>query len=216
MYEQHEELRILLAELDKRLVVVVDDVDRLRPDEVLDIVRLVRLVGDFPNTLYLLAFDRHRVEECLGEGDLERGRAYLEKIVQVTHDVPTARQPDVTAMFLAGLGPLVDDLPTGPFSSEDWQNILTFVVRPLLATPRHVQRLLGSLSMTMRLVGDEVAVADLIGIEAVRVLHPALFEATVVGRRPPVREDRIRRPGRLPARPQRRGQPYRPDARGRP
>lgn len=179
VFEQHEELRTLLADLDKRLVVVIDDVDRLRPNEVLDIVRLVRLVGDFPNTLYLLAFDRRRVEECLGDGDLERGRAYLEKIVQVTHDVPTAREPDVTALFLAGLGPLVEDLATGPFSPEDWQNVLTFVVRPLLVTPRHVQRLLGSLSMTMRLVGDEVAVADLVGIEAVRVLHPALFEATI-------------------------------------
>jgi predicted KAP-like P-loop ATPase len=69
VFDQYQELRTMLEELDKRLVVVVDDVDRLRPDEVLDIVRLVRLVGDFPNTLYLLAFDRRRIEECLGEGD---------------------------------------------------------------------------------------------------------------------------------------------------
>ncbi len=179
VFEQHQELQTMLEGLDKRLVVVVDDVDRLRPDEVLDIVRLVRLVGDFPNTLYLLAFDRHRVEECLGEGNIERGRAYLEKIVQVTHDVPVARQPDVTAMFIAGLAPMLDDLPTGPFYANDWQNLLALVIRPLLVTPRHVQRLLGSLSMTMRLVGDEVAVADLVGIEAVRILHPALFEALV-------------------------------------
>jgi alkylated DNA nucleotide flippase Atl1 len=181
VFEQHQELRTMLDGLDKRLVVVVDDVDRLRPNEVLDIVRLVRLVGDFPNTLYLLAFDRHRVEECLGEGDPGRGRAYLEKIVQVTHDVPTARQPDVTAMFIAGLAPMLDDpaVSAGPFDADDWQNILTFIIRPLLVTPRHVQRLLGSLSMTMRLVGDEVALADLVGIEAVRVLRPALFEAIV-------------------------------------
>lgn len=179
VFEQHQELRTMLEGLDKRLVVVVDDVDRLRPDEVLDIVRLVRLVGDFPNTLYLLAFDRHRVEECLGEGDPDRGRAYLEKIVQVTHDVPTARQPDVAAIFIAGLEPMLDALPTGPSHTGDWQNIFTFIIRPLLVTPRHVQRLLGSLSMTMRLIGDEVAVADLVGIEAVRVLHPALFEAIV-------------------------------------
>lgn len=92
-------------------MVIVDDVDRLRTQEVLDIVRLVRLVGDFPNTLYLLAFDRGRVEQCLGEGDAERGRAYLEKIVQVTHDVPAARQPDVTAIFLAGLQQLVTTVP---------------------------------------------------------------------------------------------------------
>jgi predicted KAP-like P-loop ATPase len=77
VFEQRQELRTMLEGLDKRLIVVVDDVDRLRPGEVLDIVRLVRLVGDFPNTLYLLAFDRRRVEECLGEGDPQRGRAYL-------------------------------------------------------------------------------------------------------------------------------------------
>lgn len=179
VFEQHQELRETLEGLDKRLVVVIDDVDRLRPDEVLDIVRLVRLVGDFPNTLYLLAFDRRRVEECLGENDPERGRAYLEKIVQVTHDVPIARQPDVAMMFLTGVLPMIDTPQAGPFERSDWQNIFTFVIRPLLVTPRHVQRLLGSLSMTMRLVGDEVAVADLVGIEAVRVLQPALFEAIV-------------------------------------
>ena len=84
-------------------------------------------------------------------------------------------------MFIASLVPMLDDLSVsaGPFDAGDWQNILTFVIRPLLVTPRHVQRLLGSLSMTMRLVRDEVAVADLVGIEAVRVLHPALFEAIV-------------------------------------
>jgi KAP-like P-loop domain-containing protein len=179
VFEQHQELREMLDGLDKRLVVVVDDVDRLRPDEVLDIVRLVRLVGDFPNTLYLLAFDRRRVEECLGENDPERGRAYLEKIVQVTHDVPIARQPDVAMMFLTGLLPMIDTPHAGPFERSDWQNIFTFVIRPLLVTPRHVQRLLGSLSMTMRLVGDEVAVADLVAIEAVRVLQPVLFEAII-------------------------------------
>ena len=126
VFEQYRELRAMLEGLDKRLVIVVDDVDRLRPDEVLDIVRLVRLVGDFPNTLYLLAFDRRRVEECLGEGNAERGRAYLEKIVQVTHDVPTARQPDVTAMFVASLAPMLDALPAGRRANQ-YCNTLTRV-----------------------------------------------------------------------------------------
>jgi predicted KAP-like P-loop ATPase len=175
--EQRRELRSQLEELPKRLVVILDDVDRLRPTEVLDIVRLVRLVGDFPNVVYLLSFDRGRVEECLGEGDPDRGRAYLEKIVQVTYDVPTARQPDVTSIFLNGLRDLEGIAPAGPFNAEDWQNIFTFVVRPMLSTPRHVRRLLGSLSMTMRLIADEVALADLIGMEAIRVLRPPMFQA---------------------------------------
>lgn len=177
--EQRAALRNQLSLLDQRLVVVLDDVDRLRPKEVRDIVRLVRLVGDFPNTLYLLAFDRRRVEECLGEGNHDRGRAYLEKIVQVTHDVPVAREPDVTGLVLDGLPSLVGALPTGPFIAGDWQNIFALVVRPLLSTPRDARRYLQSLPMTLRLVGDEVALADLLGLEAVRILRPDMFEALV-------------------------------------
>ena len=177
--EQREELRSMLEKLERRLVVVIDDVDRLRPQEVLDIVRLVRLVGDFPNTLYLLAFDRGRVEEYLGEGKPDRGRDYLEKIVQVTHDVPAARRSDVTRIFVDDLQRLVDVVPTGPLDTGDWQNIFSFVIEPLLVTPRSVRRLLASLSMTMRQVGEEVAMADLIGVEAIRVLRPTMFEAVV-------------------------------------
>ena len=52
--------------LDRRILIVIDDVDRLTDEEVHDIVRLVKLVGDLPNLTYLLCFDRERVEEILG------------------------------------------------------------------------------------------------------------------------------------------------------
>ncbi len=177
--DQRIEICEELTKLDRPLVVVLDDVDRLRSEEVLDIVRLVRLVGDFPNTLYLLAFDRPRIEECLGDGDPERGRAYLEKIVQVTYDVPAARVPDVTSLLLKGLTAIVDGIATAPLDKVDWQNIFTFIIRPLVQTPRQVRRYLLSLPMTLRLVGDEVALADMLGLEAIRILRPEMFEAIV-------------------------------------
>lgn len=179
VHEEHEALKRELAGLAKPVVVVVDDVDRLRPEEVRDIVRLVRLVGDFPNTVYLLAFDRQRVEQCLGEDDIGRGRAYLEKIVQVTYDVPLAREEDLTALFVNGLEPVLEGVTTGPFVTEDWQNLFAFVIRPLLRTPRDVRRYLQSLPMTLRMIGDEVALADLLALEAIRVLSPAMFTAMI-------------------------------------
>lgn len=72
--------------MDQRIIVLIDDIDRLRREEVRELVKLVRLTGDFPNIVYVLAFDRKRVELALGDDD-ETGRAYLEKIVQVGFDV---------------------------------------------------------------------------------------------------------------------------------
>ena len=98
----------LLAEHDERLVIVVDDIDRLTDPEIRDVMRLVRLVGDFPNTTYVLAYSSAAVAQALGGGSgQEIGQAYLEKIVQVTHAVP-AIDPDQLSQLLFGRleGPL--------------------------------------------------------------------------------------------------------------
>lgn len=70
-----------LAALDKPLVVVLDDIDRLTTAEVRDVFKLVRLTASFPNVVYVVAFDRARVEAALGEQGIP-GRDYLEKILQ--------------------------------------------------------------------------------------------------------------------------------------
>ena len=65
-----------LRQLKKPVLVVIDDIDRLNIDEIRDIFRLVRLTGSFPNIVYLLAFDRARVEQALDE-DRVKGRDVL-------------------------------------------------------------------------------------------------------------------------------------------
>lgn len=174
--EERDSLTKALAKLEKRIVVVLDDIDRLRPEEVRDIVRLVRLVGDFPNTLYVLAFDRQRVEECLGDGDLLRGRAYLEKIVQVAYEVPLAHPQDLQALLRAGLD-LVVAQTKAPLHAEEWQKVFYTVILPLVRSPRDVRRYLQALPMVLRMIGDEVALEDVLGLEAVRVLLPEMLKA---------------------------------------
>lgn len=177
--ELRHDLADSLRRLPQRLVVLIDDVDRLRAEEVQDIMRLVRLVGDFPSTTYVLAFDRERVEHCLGGGDPEYGRAYLEKIVQVAYDVPLPREVDVSRMFLGRLGALLEQVPVGPFTRSRWEDINVRIINPLLVTPRHAARLLEALPLTLRLIGDEVAVEDVIALEALRVLKPDFFDTLV-------------------------------------
>jgi predicted KAP-like P-loop ATPase len=71
-----------LGALDKPIVVVLDDLDRLTTSEIRDIFKLVLLTANFPNVIYIVAFDRMRVEEALAEQGIP-GRAYLEKILRV-------------------------------------------------------------------------------------------------------------------------------------
>ena len=68
---------------------MLDDTDRLATTEIRDIFRLIGLTASFPNTVYIVEFDRRRVEDALPEQGIP-GRDYLEKILQVAVDLPVA------------------------------------------------------------------------------------------------------------------------------
>lgn len=171
---QRRAISKLLQEHGKRLLVIVDDIDRLPKADIRELFKLVRLTADFPNTTYVLAFDRSRVEDALGETEGE-GRAYLEKILQVTFDVPLIRPPDLAGFLLKEIQRAVDDRPQGPFDEAEWINIFALVIRPLFRTPRDVRRYTNGIPAALSVIGEEIAVADLLAIEAIRSLLPDVW-----------------------------------------
>jgi predicted KAP-like P-loop ATPase len=172
--EQRELVGQELRALDNRVLVIVDDLDRIESSQIRDMVRLIKLVGDFPNVTYLLSYDRGPVERALGETPAE-GQEYLEKIIQVVHDLPEPPPEAVLRILLAELQEIVDTVPHGPFYSEDWQNVLPAGIRPFFATLRDVRRYLNAVPVSLRVIGQEVALVDALGLEAIRVFVPGVY-----------------------------------------
>jgi predicted KAP-like P-loop ATPase len=87
-----DDLEDLIRELKANIVILIDELDRVEDAEVRTVAQLVRAVADFPRVSYLLAYDADRVAQALGggsaPGEIERGRAYLEKIVQLQIALP--------------------------------------------------------------------------------------------------------------------------------
>jgi hypothetical protein len=164
-----------LLKLDQRVLVVVDDLDRIEPGQVRDMIRLIKLVGDFPNVTYLLSYDRAPIERALGATP-EEGAAYLEKIVQVVHDLPEPPPEAIQQVLLDDLQALVDSVTTGPFTVEDWQNLLPGGIRPFFRTLRDVGRYLNAVSVSLRVIGEEIALVDVLALEAIRVFLPKAYE----------------------------------------
>ena len=88
--EVKDDITKALSKLEKPIVVVIDDIDRLTKIEIREIFKLVRLTASSPNIIYLLAFDRQYVEQALSE-DSNLGHTYLEKIVLLSFYVPQAQ-----------------------------------------------------------------------------------------------------------------------------
>lgn len=179
---QRDELAKALGALDRPIVVVIDDIDRLESAEIRDIFKLVRLTASFPNVIYLLAFDRKRVEDALSQSGYD-GRAYLEKIVQLGVDVPVIANSSMLRVLGESLSGAVDGLPsTERFDQDIWPDVLMEIIRPLVTSLRDVSRYSAAVRGKARTLGSQIELADLLGLEAVRVFMPDVFSAIVAGR----------------------------------
>jgi hypothetical protein len=164
-----------LAVLTKPIAVVLDDIDRLSTSEIRDVFKLVRLTASFPNIVYIVAFDRSRVEKALGEQGVP-GRDYLEKILQVAVDLP-ALSSDVLnrQMFSAVDGALAAIENPGRFDEQVWPDVFMEIVRPLVRNMRDVRRYAAAIHGTVRTLHGQIALADVLALEAVRVFLPDVF-----------------------------------------
>ncbi|NVN55242.1 AAA family ATPase [bacterium Scap17] len=77
-----------LNKLSRPIVVFIDDVDRLFPDEVYEIIRIIKTIGQLPNISYIVAWDAKYINESLNNIGIPSSTSYIDKITQIRMPVP--------------------------------------------------------------------------------------------------------------------------------
>ena len=169
-----------LGSLEKKVVIVIDDIDRLDADETKLIFKLVKLTANFPNTVFLLAYDRNRVENRLTiEKDGFEGGEYLKKIVQVSFVLPEPDLQDLWQILFEDLDATIKAV-YGEVNIDDkrWGNLFHAGLKNLFITIRDIKRFISSLRLDWSIVSkDDITPVDFIGIEAIRVFAPQFYGA---------------------------------------
>ena len=168
-----------LRERKRPIVVVLDDVDRLTFPEIRQVFKLVRLTASFPNLIYIVVCDRHRVEQALNEqsqGNDGFGRKYVEKIIQFPFDLPAVPQHLLRSEFEEALTDALVGVDPAPFeTAELWPSVYADIIDPLIRNLRDVRRYATAVRGTAADLAGEVEMADLLGLEAIRLFLPAVF-----------------------------------------
>lgn len=172
----------LLRDSGHTVLVVIDDIDRLTASEIRDVFRTVKSVCNFPNVVYLLAFDKDVVSAALTREQGIPGRAYLEKIVQVPFELPLPDKAALRRLFFAELNEVLADTPEDDFDSNYWANVYFDGIDHFIDTPRDIVRVVNALRVTYPAVAGEINPVDFIAVESLRVFSPASYD--VVRRRP--------------------------------
>jgi hypothetical protein len=171
-----------LRRLGIPILVVVDDIDRLQPSELMDLLRVVRLLGRFPGVDFLLAYDEETIVDTLqdparGHVTTARARAFMEKIVQYPLSVPPLLTGKIVRLLDEGLTEILSAERTeSGFDKDRFSRMILNTMPSQLNTPRAIERFLAQVREQFRMHDrDEINDVDLILATFLRVRFPDLF-----------------------------------------
>lgn len=167
-----------LNQLQRPMIVFIDDLDRLPPDEVFQMIRAVKAVSEFPRTVFLLAFERKYVEEALSSHNIKESGKYLDKIIQVRLNLPKICKSDLHKLAAEELSNLADVNLTQHFTSDQARlgEIYQLCIKPIIQSPREIKRIFNRLYFAEKATRGEVAFSDLFGLETLAIKAPSIYE----------------------------------------
>jgi predicted KAP-like P-loop ATPase len=171
-----ETLASELRKQAKRTLVIVDDIDRLTADEIRELFKVIKAVGDLPHVMYLLAFDREMAAQALTSIQGTPGEDYLDKIIQVPFDLPLPDRVSLRDFFVSRLNSIIASTEQSTFDPVRWANVFADGIDEMLQSPRDVTRFTNTLSVTYPAVLAKVNPIDFIGVEALRVFAPQVYD----------------------------------------
>lgn len=170
----------VLRQHGKRVVIFIDDIDRLDRREIQTLFKLVRLSGDFPFTSYVLAFDEVVVAEALGEAygrDAKAGARFLEKIIQVPLHLPRANLLTLRTLAFASCDRVLSEnqIVLTSDQSTELGNAFVMGFSPVLKTPRQIKLFDNAITFAIPVLKGEVNAIDQILVEGMRIFYPKLY-----------------------------------------
>lgn len=177
-----EEIATELRTLGTPVLVVVDDIDRLQPGELFDLLKVVRLLGRFPGVDFLLAYDEETLVETLQNPDQSnasktRARAFMEKIVQYPLSIPPLLTSQIVKMLDAGLTEiLTPERVETSFDRNRFSDLILTTMPSQLNTPRSIDRFLAQVREQFKSHDlSEMNDVDLILTVFLKVQFPDVF-----------------------------------------
>ncbi|MCR9281085.1 MAG: KAP family NTPase [Rhodobacteraceae bacterium] len=167
----YDSLREQLGRSGKRFLVTVDDIDRLEEQHVRSIMQMVKSIGQLPNVVYLLSYDRKIVWKSLSQGASQTGPHFAEKIIQQEIDLPSPSPNALLAILDDEISFLIGNAP----NSARWQYLVRDGVRRWIKSPRDVVRLSNAVKFTWPALEDEIDPQDLLVMEGLRLFDAGTF-----------------------------------------
>lgn len=162
--------------LNFKVIVVIDDIERLVDSEINQIFTLVKSLANFKNFIYLLSFDKSIVAKSLDGIHSEQGDKFIDKIIQIPIIIPPVTESKLNELIQKNLEPIYSDYFKDDFINQynrllDVSNYLNLFIKDV----RDLKRFTNLLNFYWSIFVKELNINDFILMLAIQLFDYDLF-----------------------------------------
>lgn len=169
--KRFSDIKDFLKSQEKQIVIFIDDLDRMNPDDSVEVYKLLKTIGRLPNVTFVIVYDKAQANRTILQKYPSEGKNFLEKVVQVSFDMPEPSSERLFKVFqkeLSGTFPEhINHLDLNFF----WDKYL----RDFIKTPRNLGRLLANIEFNAKPIISDIYLPDFILLEVLRLQFPSIY-----------------------------------------
>jgi predicted KAP-like P-loop ATPase len=169
------ELNGYLRQLKHKIIIIIDNISRLTPPEINQILQLVKSMGDYANTVYLLSFNKEQVIQAIDTTRPGEGIEFVEKLVQLPFEVPPISKNDLENLLFDRLEKVLEIAPEDTWDMAYWADVYYSTLKYFFTSCRDITRYVNALSFSYPRVKDVVNPVDFFALTALEVFAPEIF-----------------------------------------
>lgn len=178
VFSQYDKVNSELKKLNKQILIFIDDLDRLRHTEIIEILKLIRNTGDFSNTVYFVAFDKDYITKSLEDHSSFNDNKFIQKYFQYEFILPPIKIEILRQRFMELVSMRIKD--TSVTEEGTIINPEKYVTSTLfdsqIQTMRDVTRLANIYCFEYQRVSGEVDVNDFTKIMLLKSKYASVYE----------------------------------------
>ena len=179
--EEHDRIMKFLKQIDRPILISIDDVDRLHDDEVKVVLNLIRDTADFPNLFYIVAADKKNLCLSMERLGIKAPERFLKKFINFECLFP-ANDAVLKQLFREKLDSVLREYSCTGSKDLIINSILEIDnIIDAFETPRDIVRFLNIFTFAMDCIErneimNEINVADLFAISLIQYLEVELYK----------------------------------------
>lgn len=170
--ELKDRIKETFSSLQNRVVVIIDDFDRLSKEEILEVLKLIDGNAAFTNLTFITAYDKEQVNRALCESYNSNDACFVDKFFNLEYYIPPRPYSYILNYMCEKLCSLLG------LENKDKQDILKFfkfnssIFSDYLPTIRDAKRYINQVYVDFKYVIGDVIIGEFLLVQLIKYRYP--------------------------------------------